>query len=300
MPASDLETYGSWNLDLPLFPERSRLYYLEPIAIGTAHVEGLISYVCRLAEAHCVSPGILTKQEILPSLRKIYTVGPKEIHEVRGDGNVVSISSSSKPANNRNPNEQGFWAWQYIEGLQPLTLWRNLQALTIPRWAEQIAQVDQKIKIARDLRAWCPECFQQWRNINQIIYEPLLWSIAAVTVCPYHRQPLQSRCPHCKKTQRPITGKMQIARCSQCLNWLDIRSDGDLEAEYQIKTEIEWHLWVVESVMEVLVVTPKTLTLETRERVACVLRENQESLKTDSVSCPIKRAQWQFLKAFVH
>ena len=93
---------------------------------------------------------------------------------------------------------------------------------------------------------------------------------------------------------------MQIARCSQCLNWLDIRSDGDLEAEYQIKTEIEWHLWVVESVMEVLVVTPKTLTLETRERVACVLRENQESLKTDSASCPIKRAQWQFLKAFVH
>lgn len=76
MPASDLETYGSWNLDLPLFPERSRLYHLEPIAIGTAHVEGLISYVCRLAEAHCVSPGILTKQEILPSLRKIYTVGP--------------------------------------------------------------------------------------------------------------------------------------------------------------------------------------------------------------------------------
>ena len=56
MPASDLEPYESWNLDLPLLPKRSRLYHLEPIAIGTTYVEGLISYVCRLAEAHCVSP----------------------------------------------------------------------------------------------------------------------------------------------------------------------------------------------------------------------------------------------------
>jgi len=57
MLASDLEAYESWNLVPPLLPKRSRLYHLEPIAIGTAYIEGLISYVCRLAEDHCVSPG---------------------------------------------------------------------------------------------------------------------------------------------------------------------------------------------------------------------------------------------------
>ena len=271
MPVSDLEIYESWNVDLPLLPERSRLYHLEPIASGTAYVEGLISYLCRLAEAHCVSPGILTKQEILPSLRKAYTVGAREIHEVREDGNSVSVSSFPKPVDNKNPNEQGFEAWQYVEGLQPLTLRENLQTLIIPRWVQQIVPVDSRHEIAQNLRAWCPECFQQWRDTNQVIYEPLLWSIAAVIICPHHRQPLQSRCPHCKRTQRPITGRMQVARCSQCLNWLDVRSDEDLEAENQINSEIEWHLWVAERVMEVLAVTPGVPTPETRARVACVL-----------------------------
>ncbi len=297
MPASDLETYESLNLNLPSLPERSRLYHLEPIAIGSGYVEGLISYVCRLAEAHCVSPGVLTKQEILPSLRKTYTVGSKEVHRVLEDGNLVSVFSFSKPVINKNPNEQGFWAWQYIEGLQPLTLWKNLQALTIPerktipKRKEHRAKTNKSIKIARDLRAWCPECFQKWRSKNQVIYEPLLWSIAAVAVCPDHCQPLQSHCPYCKRTQRPITGKMQVARCSQCSKWLDIRADEDLEEKYCIDSEIGWHLWVVEKVMEVLTVAPENSTL---------VWNVPEVLESESASCSIKLTQWQFLKAFGH
>ena len=300
MPVSDLETYTSWGLALPPVPKRSRLYHLEPIAIGTGHVEGLISYVCRLAEAHCVSPGVLTQQEILPSVRKTNTVGSQEIHEVRRDGNVVSISSFSKPVHNKNPNEQGFWAWQYVEGLQPLTLQENLQLLTIPRWKEPTSRVDRGIEIARDLRAWCPECFQQWRSTDQLTYEPLLWSIAAVTVCPFHHQPLQSRCPHCKKTQRPITGRMQVARCSQCMNWLDVRLDEGLEAEHQIRTDLEWHLWVAGRVTEVLAVMPDTPHLKTKEMISYVLFDSRKSLEAASANCLVKRTQWQLLKAFVY
>lgn len=301
MSANDLETYESWNLDLPLLPNRSRLYHLEPIAVGTAYVEGLISYLCRLAEAHCVSPATLTKQEILPSLRKIYTVGSREVHKAQGDGDLVSVSSFSKPVSNKNPNEQGFWAWQYIEGLQPLTLRKNLQTLTIPRWVEQISKVDRGIEIARDLRAWCPECFQQWRNTNQVIYEPLLWAIAAVTVCPYHFLPLQYRCPHCQKTQRPITGKMQVARCSQCSNWLDVRMDEDLETKCQIESVLEWHLWVAERVMEVLAVMPNTPTLKTKEMISCVLSGNTKAPERASENrLTTKVIQWKLLKVFVH
>src|SRR5689334_2745960 len=108
MLVNDLELYGSWNLELPATPERSKLYYLEPIAIDTPYVEGLVSYICRLAEAHCVSPGVLTQKEILPSFREIYSVGSKEIYEVRKSGNVVSVSSVPKPTYHKNPNAQGF------------------------------------------------------------------------------------------------------------------------------------------------------------------------------------------------
>lgn len=35
------------------------LYNLEPIGIGTPYVEGLTSYIVRLADAHCVTTGTL-------------------------------------------------------------------------------------------------------------------------------------------------------------------------------------------------------------------------------------------------
>jgi Zn finger protein HypA/HybF involved in hydrogenase expression len=267
---------------------------------GTAQVEGLISYVCRLAEAHCVSPGVLHQQEILPSLRKVYIVGSKEVHRVRREEDIDTVFSLPKPLQNKNPNEQGFPSLQYIEDLQPLTLQANLQALTIPRWAEQTTQTGRRIEIARDLRAWCPECFQQWRSTDQLIYEPLLWSIAAVTVCPYHHQPLQSRCPHCHKTQRPITGRMQVARCSQCLKWLDALSDGDLEAEQQINSEIEWHLWVAERVMEVLAAMPNAPTLKTREMIASILFDQKRLQERTSEACVTKHIQCRLMEAFVH
>jgi hypothetical protein len=276
MLVNDLELYGSWNLELPATPERSKLYYLEPIAIDTPYVEGLVSYICRLAEAHCVSPGVLIKQEILPSFREIYSVGPQEIYETRKCGNVVSVSSHPKPAYHKNPNNQGFFAWQYVEGLKPLTLRENLQSLIIPAWIDKNLQMDLWIELARQVRAWCPECFQVWRDSEQPIYEPLLWSIAAVTICPYHHQPLQSLCPHCQQTQPPLAGKMQVARCSNCMGWLNVQPEKPSEAELLISTQSDWHLWVVERVIEVLAAPSSIPAIETREAIARVIYDSEK------------------------
>ncbi len=35
-------------------PKRSRLYFLEPIGVGTPYTESLSSYLTRLAQEHCV------------------------------------------------------------------------------------------------------------------------------------------------------------------------------------------------------------------------------------------------------
>ncbi|WP_373541465.1 hypothetical protein [Chamaesiphon sp.] len=39
----------------PIIPHRSILYSIPPIGIGTGDIEDLTSYICRLAEAHCLS-----------------------------------------------------------------------------------------------------------------------------------------------------------------------------------------------------------------------------------------------------
>src|SRR5689334_12170048 len=57
-------TLETWDLAAEPITERSRLYCLEPIGIGTAVVESLSGYAERLAEAHAVSAGNLIGKEL--------------------------------------------------------------------------------------------------------------------------------------------------------------------------------------------------------------------------------------------
>ena len=238
------------DLRVPNTPKRSRLYCLEPIAIGTPYVEGLISYICRLAEAHCVSPTVLIKKEILPGFRRNYSLAAGGAYVLQEDENGILISSIPKPVYRKNPNEYGLLAWQYLKGLKPLTLREDLHQLIF--FPQHCGNDLQEVEQGRDVRAWCPECFQTWSNTKQIIYEPLLWSIANVVVRPHHHRLLQSRCPHCQKKQRPFTAKTYVARCSQCSGWLGIRAETASEMELEITTEIEQSLKITEQVMQSL------------------------------------------------
>ena len=47
-------------------PKRSRLYFLEPIGVGTPYIESLSSYLTRLSQEHCVTPKKLIMGEIAP------------------------------------------------------------------------------------------------------------------------------------------------------------------------------------------------------------------------------------------
>ncbi|UBF28557.1 TniQ family protein [Kovacikia minuta CCNUW1] len=294
MSINNLESCEPWNSKFPKTPKRSKLYSLEPVSISTAYTEGLISYVCRLAEAHCVSPGVLIKQEILPSFRRNYTVGNQEIYQLHNNGGITTVACLPKPANTKNSNEYGFLAFQYIKGLEPLVLREDLQSLIIPPWIGEALGTD--IELARDVRAWCPKCFQDSLDIKKPIYEPLLWSITAVTVCPYHHQPLQSRCPFCKKNQRPLTGKMQVGRCSQCKAWLNKLGENSSESESSVYAELEWHLWVTKQVMGVLAVTPNLPYKETSAAIAQVLRDTKRPESEISVNPSTRRIQLKLLE----
>src|SRR6266568_9106723 len=66
MPYKHFDTYEEWNLPLPLIPERSVLFSLEPVGVGTPWVESLTSYITRLASAHAVFPGVLMNKLLKP------------------------------------------------------------------------------------------------------------------------------------------------------------------------------------------------------------------------------------------
>jgi hypothetical protein len=61
-----LERYEAWDVSIPPLPSHSRLYRLEPIGIGTPYVESLTGYIARLAEMHCVFPGVLMNKVVEP------------------------------------------------------------------------------------------------------------------------------------------------------------------------------------------------------------------------------------------
>ena len=205
MAAIDLETYDSWSLELPVVPRRSRLYHLDPIGVGTPYVESLTGYICRLALAHCVSPRTLIRQEILPISNRSSKKQP-----------CVETILSVEFAVNINGGE--LVTQNYVQGLEALTLKANLQSLTMRAWKWKIlARTGDPIRF---LRAWCPKCYQDWHNALQPIYEPLLWSIVTLSICPRHYKPLQSQCPDCGQRQRLITGKMRPGYCSKCQQWL--------------------------------------------------------------------------------
>ena len=59
-----LRAYDAWDTSPLVLPRPTRLYSLAPIGVGTPMVESLTGYVVRLAEAHCVSAGLLYWKEI--------------------------------------------------------------------------------------------------------------------------------------------------------------------------------------------------------------------------------------------
>ena len=63
---------------------------------------------------------------------------------------------------------------------------------------------------------WCPRCFLDDRSQLLDPYLRLLWSFSAIANCPEHYASLQSRCPHCRKTQSSLARCGPIDQCQHC------------------------------------------------------------------------------------
>jgi hypothetical protein len=80
-------------------PPRSRLYSLQPMAIGTQHVESLSSYIMRVAEAHTVSVRTLILKEIFPDLSTMPTnTHFSGLHSLNGVIRCIFIQRNTQKA----------------------------------------------------------------------------------------------------------------------------------------------------------------------------------------------------------
>ncbi len=229
------------NRRLPTVAPRTRLYHLPPMGLGTPLVEGLAGYVMRLAEAHCVTTSALMADEVLPLLKP--------------SGGPARPAATWLADHGPHFNGTGDRAQQAVAALTLLTSRRDLRALTLLPWAQVLAPHG-LIRLRKPARVWCAACYADLLARGAPLYEPLLWSIAVVTVCPAHRIRLCDHCPHadCGRPLPALAAWARPGHCSWCrrpLFWpLSERPPRDSSV-----VESGWDLWVAQQLGALLAAT---------------------------------------------
>jgi len=70
--------------------------------------------------------------------------------------------------------------------------------------------------VIRPKQVWCSDCLVGFAKHDSGIYQPLLWSMRDVNACPTHQSKLETQCPSCGKSHRPLTRYRWDGCCPQC------------------------------------------------------------------------------------
>ena len=254
-----LEECEAWDAGASLLPPVTRLYHLPPIGLGTPMVESLTGYVVRLAEEHCVSAGVLYR---------------KEIRALAAKGNIFTFRVTNNAGySTRTINGLGSPAADFVRAMETLTGRRDLSCLTLLAWRWVLCSYS----LLRRCRAWCERCFYAWQEAKQPIYEPLLWALQAVTVCPYHRRLLRQACPHCGRQIGPLDSRSRPDCCSRCGCSLVPREiDPTSDCRMLPSEDLAWACWVASALGELLATSPQITCPPERKCLAqtiCLLVE---------------------------
>ncbi len=260
-------TLEAWNLAVPSLTARSRLYSLAPIGIGTAFVESLSGYVERLAGAHAVSAGSLIGRELFARLGGIKPI------------NVGLVSYAI--------NGVGGGAKRWAQALETVTSRPDLRYLTLLPFERLFP----KPFIFRPVRAWCPPCYQLMAAQGGPVYEPLLWCLKLVEVCPRHHRFLTDKCPHCLRSLRPLTAASRPGFCSRCGLWLGSTINQTVFPAPDA-APTEYQLWLAESIGELLTSAPQINPEHLRDRArealvdyANIFTEGNRTAVADMAGC---------------
>jgi hypothetical protein len=233
MPEHALHPFPSIDLVLPATPPRSRLYPLSPLGWGGPDVESLTSYLARLSEAHCVTVAKLAQMEFAPLLNK------------SGQTTQGQFTGSMKSLNGGT-----HWTAWTVMALEKLTWVEGLRCLSLYPWRNVLSSYN----LLRPHLAWCPSCYTQWRQARETIYNPLLWHVRAVEICPHHRQVLRHNCPNpnCQRHLPVLNQRGKLGYCPYCHSWLGV----DGVTPYDDDLDWTWQGWLTDQLAHMFNTAP--------------------------------------------
>lgn len=203
-----------------------RLYHLVPYGLGSGRCEGLVSYINRLARAHCVSPHNLLKYvfaEVDPGIAGLH----------RNSFYVSYVGTA---------NGLGEYAERLSMAANLLTGHIDLARLTMLPWSD-IMPVNSEGLISRYPR-WCIRCFKEQLAGSGETYCPLVWSLKLYRHCLKHQCVLQDHCPHCGRQQAHLPKVPDGVLCCHCRSSLLsspvdlLEGSGQLDREKTIESAI--------------------------------------------------------------
>ncbi len=230
-----------------VIPERSVLFSLQPIGIGTPHQESLLSLLVRTSHAHAVNPRLLIR-EIFPMADPAIARLPSAAFFQRLAGTI---------------NGLGQYARLFVSAIEKLTGQPNLRHLTILPWQELFPHNSQGL-LARQPR-WCPVCLDQQHREEGMTAFPLAWSLEAYQVCTIHLVPLERRCSSCSKMQPCIPSFPDLSLCAHCRR--------PLGGARTPVTHPDFMTWVSEAVGDMVARQSMPSIVPTRERFQEFVRE---------------------------
>jgi len=173
------------------------LYPMKPEAVGTYACEGLVSYLCRLADAHTVAVDDLVNN-VLNTVSST-DFGIWRHFSFWNRSNAVSLYAVARTT-------------QLAEALSGGTGVSDVNRLSL---ASIAGVLDLAGMAATELRH-CPVCYSE--SPYPEAFRPLLWDLRAVTVCPKHLCRLRpSRCGASPSERHGLWSRRQVAgACATC------------------------------------------------------------------------------------
>lgn len=209
-------------------PPRSRLFGLDPIGIGSVKAEGLISYIIRLAKAHCISPRLLISAELLPRMREVNSARHAEFYS----DYAKTLQSTGK------------FSSKFVEMVEQLTCRTDIALLTALPWREIVPSIGTGLMTQHP--KWCSACLAEDRTNHDDTYFRLSWGFALYQTCTRHQLQLVDECPWCAKHQPFFTSHAEIGRCEYCNGWLGTNtSTEDMASNQQL-------LWISSAIEEMI------------------------------------------------
>lgn len=279
MSSHDYTCYAMWEVTPPRYPPRSHLYHLAPMGLGTADTEGFASYLARLAEYHQVTPKQLILRKIWPLVNARATTSPY-VYTPQEYYNVNAFwRRNAQLLNAATPLTQ-----RWVQVVEQLTLRTDLKFLTMLPWGEAISALDR----LRSTRAWCPVCYAEWQATDHPLYDPLLWSLKMVTICPRHQQRLWTQCPYpdCQCTMSWLMQQTRPGYCAKCGRWLGLLPETQpaITPSPLSPAELAWQLWVTTELGQLIASAPQWATLPTRAHVSRAISTCLEQLTGGSIN----------------